>query len=133
MNVLELDQRLRSTAFRHVAQHQQLNGYLSSNALAAGFLFDGQRIPLINPQRGIFKPRQMQRLLSIRTVFPKTGNRVWYDDQRVVHRQVFEGTDGVDYAFMGENPNAADKWWLREAFEDQWQRPPRPADLRCPR
>lgn len=119
MNGLELDQRLRSTAFRYVAQQQQLNGYLSSEALAAGFVIDGQRVPLVNPQRGIFKPRQMQRLLSIRTVFPKTGNRVWYDDQRVVHRQIFEGTDGVDYAFMGDNPDAADNRWLREAFEDQ--------------
>ena len=59
----------------------------------------------------------MQRLLSIRTVFPRPGNRGWYDDQRVVHRQVFEGVDGVDYAFMGNDPEAADNRRLREAFE----------------
>ena len=52
-------------------------------------------------------------------MFPKTGNRVWYDDQREVHRQIFDGDQMVDYAFMGENPDAADNRWLREAFENQ--------------
>src|SRR5690349_5434940 len=37
--------------------------------------------------RGIFKPRQMEHLLSIKTVFPRRGSRVWYDDQREAHRQ----------------------------------------------
>jgi putative restriction endonuclease len=71
----------------------------------------------MNPQRGIFKPRQMRFLLSIKTVFPKPGARVWYDDQRSVHRQIFEGEEAVDYAFMGQDPDAADNRWLREAWE----------------
>src|ERR1035437_9496691 len=75
--------------------------------------------PLINPGRGIFKPQQMQFLLSIRTVFPMPGKRVCYDDQREVHRQIFEGIETVDYAFMGQDPTAADNRWLREAFENQ--------------
>ena len=36
-------------------------------------MFRGERIPLVNPQRGIFKPLQMRFLLSIKTVFPKPG------------------------------------------------------------
>ena len=36
---------------------------VSSNELAKGFELDGERIPLVNPQRGIFKPRQMYYLL----------------------------------------------------------------------
>jgi putative restriction endonuclease len=36
-----------------------------------------------------------------------------------VHRQIFDGDEMVDYAFMGENPDAADNRWLREAFEYQ--------------
>ena len=59
----------------------------------------------------------MRYLLSIRTVFPRAGNRVWYDDQRQVHRQIYEGDEAVDYAFMGDNPDAADNRWLREAGE----------------
>ena len=47
------------------------------------------------------------------------GNRVWYDDQRDVHRQIFDGDQMVDYAFMGDNPDAPDNRWLREAFENQ--------------
>jgi putative restriction endonuclease len=82
-------------------------------------VFQGERIPLINPQRGIFKPQQMQFLLSIKTVFPKPGGKVWYDDQREVHRQIFEGDETIDYAFMGQDPNAADNRWLREGCENR--------------
>jgi len=45
--------------------------------------------------------------------------KVWYDDQRSVHRQIFESDEAVDYAFMGQNPEAADNRWLREAYENQ--------------
>ena len=61
----------------------------------------------------------MRFLLSIKTVFPKPGGKVWYDDQREVHRQIFEGDETIDYAFMGKNPDAADNRWLREAFENR--------------
>lgn len=92
---------------------------LTSEDLAKGFVFRGERIPLVNPQRGIFKPRVMRYLLSIRTVFPRTGARVWYDDQRRVHEQIHAGEDLIDYAFMGTDPEAADNRWLREAMEAQ--------------
>jgi putative restriction endonuclease len=68
---------------------------------------------------GIFKPQQMTFLLSIKTVFPKPGGRVWYDDQREVHRQIFEGDETIDYAFMGQDPDVADNRWLREAYENR--------------
>jgi hypothetical protein len=76
-----------------------------SETNVAFFVFDGERIPLINPQRGIFKPQQMRLLLSIKTVFPKPGGKVWYDDQREVHRQIFEDDETIDYAFMGQDPD----------------------------
>ena len=46
--------------------------------------------------------------------------RAWrsINDQRDVHRQIFEGDEMVEYAFMGEYPEAADNRWLREAFEN---------------
>src|SRR5438045_4102336 len=73
------DAQLRQAAFKHVNRLQVLTGgVLSSDELAAGFQFQGERIPLVNPQRGIFKPQQMSGLLSIRTVFPRRGGRVWY-------------------------------------------------------
>lgn len=96
------DAQLRQTAFDRVNRLAVLKGgVLDSSDLLGGFEFGGQRIPLINPQRGIFKPRQMKNLLSIKTVFPRRGARVWYDDQREVHKQIYAGDDVVDYAFMG--------------------------------
>ena len=89
-----------------------------SGRLQACFTFQGTRIALVNPQRGIFKPRVLARLLSIRTVYPKSGARVWYDDQREVHAQLQGGAGAIDYAFMGQDPDAADNRWLREAYED---------------
>jgi putative restriction endonuclease len=112
------DQALRAAAFREVGRLGDVNGDLTSRDLRAGFRFDGERIPLINPQRGIFKPMQMRSLLSIRTVYPRPGARVWYDDQRHVHRQIYEGDEAVDYAFMGQNADAAENRWLREAMQN---------------
>lgn len=115
---LDLDTRLRASAFERVKALCESHDHLTAQQLGEGFYLDGQRYPLVNPRRGIFKPAQMRFLLSVNTVFPKSGNRVWYDDQRQVHRQIFDGDEMVDYAFMGENPDSADNRWLREAFEN---------------
>ena len=87
-----------------------------SGRLQAGFTFEGTRIALVDPKRGIFKPRVLSRLLSIRTVYPKSGARVWYHDQREVQAQLQGGAGAMDYAFMGQDPDAADNRWLREAY-----------------
>jgi len=50
--------------------------------------------------------------------FIRIAGRVWYDDQREVHRQIFDGDETVDYAFMGQDPDAPDNRWLREAYEN---------------
>ncbi len=113
------DELMRLAAFKHVRNLCEIHDHLTAHELQPGFIFNGQRIPLINPQRGIFKPQQMQLLLSIKTVFPRTGAKVWYDDQRLVHQQIYRGEEMVDYAFMGTNPDAADNRWLREAFENR--------------
>ena len=113
------NESIRLAAFETVRRLGEVRGDLTALDLRNGFEFQGNRIPLINPQRGIFKPRQMTHLLSIRTVYPRSGARVWYDDQRDVHRQIYEGDEVVDYAFMGENPDAADNRWLREAMENR--------------
>jgi putative restriction endonuclease len=114
------DFQLREAAFTHVNRLATLrSGILDSTDLADGFEFGGERIPLVNPQRGIFKPRQMEHLLSIKTVFPRSGGRVWYGDQREAHRQIYAGDDAVEYAFMGTDPNSPDNRWLRDAMQRQ--------------
>ncbi len=118
MNDIDRDTLMRMAAFEHVRRLSEEHDHLTADELKPGFDFEGGRIPLVNPRRGIFKPRQMRYLLSIKTVFPRSGARVWYDDQRDVHRQIFEGDETVDYAFMGRNPEATDNRWLREVFEN---------------
>jgi putative restriction endonuclease len=113
------DTPMRMAAFEQVRRLGETHHHLTETEIKPGFVFQGERIPLINLRRGIFKPRQMRFLLSIKTVFPKPGGKVWYDDQREVHRQIFEGDETIDYAFMGQDPDAADNRWLREAFENQ--------------
>ncbi len=98
---------MRNAAFAHVKWLSETYAHLTSKELRPGFRFDGERIPLRHPQRGIFKPRQMRHLLSITTVFPR-GGKYWYGDQVQVHKQIFAGTQSVDYSFMGTNPAAAD-------------------------
>jgi putative restriction endonuclease len=112
------DSRLRMAAAKH-AKGASISGVLSFEALKAGVVVDGQRIPLINPQRGIFKPKEMRFLLSVRTVYPAKGRKVWYDDQREVHEQIERGEELIDYAFMGDNPESPDNRWLREAMQEQ--------------
>ena len=119
MHIEDKDFKMRMAAFDHVRRLSEAHGHLTRNEISQGFVFEGNRIPLVNPQRGIFKPRRMRFLLSIRTVFPRPGARIWYDDQRQVHNQIFEGEETVDYAFMGKDPEAADNRWLREAWENQ--------------
>jgi putative restriction endonuclease len=114
------DAQLRQAAFDQVSRLAALRGgVLDAADLAAGLEFDGQRIPLINPKRGIFKHREMTWPLSIKTVFPRRGARVWYEDQREAHGQIYGGDDTVEYAFMGTDPTSADNRWLREAMEHQ--------------
>src|ERR1700737_182978 len=115
----DIDTHMRTVAFEHVRMLAEIHDNLTATELKPGFVFRGDRVPLVNPQRGIFKPMQMRFLLSIKTVFPKPGGKVWYDDQREVHRQIFEGDETIDYAFMGKNPDAADNRWLREAYENR--------------
>ena len=113
------DARMRNAAFSRVRQLSETHAHLTRKELSPGFQFEGQRIPLDNPQRGIFKPRQMSHLLSIKTVIPRRGGKYWYDDQRQVHQQVYTGKEAVDYAFMGTDPAAADNRWLRDAADHQ--------------
>lgn len=114
---MDIDSAIRLAAFDHVRLLSEVHGPLTAAELRPGLVFENQRIPLLNPQRGIFKPQQMRFLLSIRTAIPRPGGRVWYDDQVMAHRQIFEGNETVNYSFMGSNPDAADNRWLREAAE----------------
>ncbi|UHC17815.1 HNH endonuclease [Methylobacterium currus] len=111
------DAAMRAAAVEQL-RRRAVAGVLTSDDLAAGFAYAGERVPLINPQRGIFRPRVMRHLLSVRTVFPSTGRKIWYDDQRQVHRQILAGDEVVDYAFMVGGPDMPENRHLREAMRE---------------
>ena len=117
MPTREDDARLRTAAFEWVRRMQGIHGVLETTHLNEGFWCQGDRIPIYHRRQGIFKPRQMSHLLSIKTVYPSPGRRVWYSDQENVHEQIYAGVETVEYAFMGQNPDAAQNRWLREAQE----------------
>ena len=114
-----LDIEMRTAAFTRLEELTALHSPLPSSVISEGFQFRGERIPFINSRRGIFKPRAMPFLLSIRTVFPKPGGKVWYDDQRDVHQAIYSEREMVEYAFMGTDPAAAENRWLKAAWEHQ--------------
>lgn len=115
VNGREPDPLMRQAAVEQVRRLTELRGHLSSQDLALGFDYRGERIPLLNPRRGIFKPKRMRSLLSIRTVYPRKGAKARYEDQKQAHRCMFESHESVIYSFMGEDPDAADNRWLRHA------------------
>ena len=114
---LVTDHEIRAAAFALVRRLQDENGGLSWRQLQAGFRWKDDQIALDWSQRGIWKPRQMTHLLSIKTTFGAKGAK--YADQRQVHRQFFEDRDVIDYAFMGTDPRNASNQHLKAACERQ--------------
>jgi putative restriction endonuclease len=51
------DTRMRMAAFEHVRRLGEIHDHLTETEMKPGFVFQGERIPLINLRRGIFKPQ----------------------------------------------------------------------------
>ncbi|MGA8417972.1 MAG: HNH endonuclease [Candidatus Dormiibacterota bacterium] len=76
----------------------------------AMFSFEGRRVPLMDPQRGIRKPAHLTAALSIRTRFTPPGQVPPYEDA--------EGPDGLlRYKYRGLDRNHPENVALREAYE----------------
>jgi len=100
----DLDHRVRLAAFQWLRAQIDLHGdVLPHSILIEGFVFDGIRVPLLNPQ-GIFKPRVLADApLSIRTAAEGP-----YADSF---------TSGLlRYAYRGIDPDHADNRALRVAM-----------------
>ena len=110
---------MRLAAFKQIRHLEAIHDHIPWAKIDKGFLFQGSSISLASRPRGIFKPKEMKFLLSIKTVIPRTGRSVWYEDQIDVHKKIFENTESIDYDFMEGSVDTAPNRWLREAFEDQ--------------
>jgi putative restriction endonuclease len=73
------------------------------------FTFEGERVPLVDLQRGIRKPAFLETALSIRTVYRPEGATRPYEDS--------EGPDGfIRYKWRGDDGDHAENRALRAAM-----------------
>lgn len=113
------DFQIRAAAFEHVRQLAEFESPLSYASLEKGFKFKGTRFHILSRAEGIFKPKEMGTVLSIRTSVPRPGRKVRYDDQLNVHRQIYEPEETVEYSFKHGDPNKGNNLMLRLARERQ--------------
>lgn len=107
--------RVRAAAFEFLRIQKQLQGDVLDRAfLIRGFEIDGQRVPLMSPQAGIFRPKSMddEAPLSILTAPEITGKPRPYDDR-------FVGEGLLTYRYRGQDPTHRDNAGLRYAFRQQ--------------
>lgn len=78
----------------------------------SGFEYDGRRVPLMDPQRGIRKPAGMAAALSIRTTYTDPRRTPPYNDAI--------GADGLQrYKYREGGPDHPENAALRQAMRDQ--------------
>jgi putative restriction endonuclease len=96
------DAEIRRAAFAWLGDQAELHGdVLPRDVLAAGFQYEGERVPLLGPQ-GIFKPRVLELPISITTV---SGGP--YSDS-------LDPGGLISYKYRGTDPNHVDNRGLRE-------------------
>ncbi len=112
MTAGEFDISLRAAAMAFLDRlRREGRGSVSSHELQ-GFEFGGTPFRLMAPQQGIWKPRQLDVALSIRTVHSPRPDARPYDDA--------PGPDGrLRYKWRGQDRDHADNSALRRAMELQ--------------
>ncbi len=104
------DTRIRLAAFKFLEEQTAIHGeVLPRSLLEKGFLFEGDRVPLISPQ-GIFTPKVMEIPLTFCTVPPTLRKARPYEDE--------VGADGsILYKYRGADPQHRDNSGLRRAMK----------------
>jgi putative restriction endonuclease len=106
----DLDERLGAAAFAWLDDRAARGEQLVRYDELAQFEVDGQRIPLMDRQRGIRKPAVLEAALSFRTTFTPPGQVPPYEDAA--------GDDGLQrYKFRGDDPQHAENVALRRAMQ----------------
>ncbi len=106
----DFDTALRLEAIRWLTVRTNDGADPISTKELLDFEFDGERFRLMDPQRGIRKPKALDSALSIRTTFTRPGRSRMYEDA--------VGTDGLlRYKWRGDDPGHAENRALRAAME----------------
>lgn len=118
----DLDNQRRA-AFEQLwkLREENIRNYVTRQELNQGFQFERERIMLHHPQKGIWKPRQFDYLLSIATMDDGTNNPNHYSDQtegRKIHRKE-RGCFWYHFQGSGENAQRIPvNIYMREAAEN---------------
>jgi len=106
----DLDLELRRAVFDHVSRlADAAGGVVEARALNEGMVFHGERVPIWNQQKGIFRPKILRTsgvALSIQTAFDGP-----YDDR------LDPADDRFLYRYRGTDPAHPDNVALRRAME----------------
>jgi putative restriction endonuclease len=104
------DYRLREAALAWLDERTRHGLENVSHVELSQFAFEGRRVPLIDPQRGIRKPVSLDAALSLRTTFTPPNQIPPYEDA--------EGADGLlRYKYRGDDGGHPDNVALRRAME----------------
>lgn len=113
------DTLYRQAAFDHLKRLLGGGSTIDRDLMTSPFFVGQDRLTLVDPQRGIHKPRAMKHLLSITTVIAAKGRKIWYADQTKVHESIYREDESILYSFTGENPETAQNQALKQAAEFQ--------------
>lgn len=106
------DMRLRRAAMAWLDERASGGEEFVTGDELAPFRFEGQRIALVDRQRGIRKPAILEAALSIKTTYTPQGQEPPYADR--------EGRDGLlRYKYRGNDPGHAENVALRQAHDRQ--------------
>lgn len=113
---MDRDWQIRLAAFDYLSRLRETSGgVVQLPDLEKGFPFEGARIPLINPRRGIWRPRQLGDgpALSITTTPRRPGKTPPYDDQ------VASDAEWFAYRYEKDDPDTWTNRAVRRAMELQ--------------
>lgn len=113
------DAAFRAAAFSQLLALAPDGGPIPWSSLAQGFVHNGRTHHFASQALGIFAPKAMGRLLSIKSVVPKPGRDIWYDDQKEIHREILGNGETLRYAMQGKDPDNRHNRLLQNAFEHQ--------------
>lgn len=110
------DAEIRLKAFSKLDELIKVHGTsVPWSSIAQGFQVGSERILFATTVEGIFKPRQMDQVLSIKTVVPKPGGKVWYQDQ-IRDEQIASPDEIFRYSFKGTDPEDSKNRLLEQAM-----------------
>ncbi|WP_410664413.1 hypothetical protein [Amycolatopsis sp. lyj-84] len=108
---IEFERSVRNAVFEWLEDLTAQNGGPIPFSQMTNFIFDGTRIAVLDPQRGIHKPAQLGAALCIKTVYRRSGEARPYEDELDSNGRILR------YKYRGEDPSHKDNIALRDALD----------------